>query len=780
MMSAHSWLALPAPGPGLLPPAVEAIAKGTVLLAVVYALTAVLRRTSAGTRHILWSGALAGVLALPLLTAVMPPLRVLPVATRRMAVPAASDAAPAGAAAAATAPAEVAPSAQVEGKSSRAGRDERSALEAADGGAAPSAAPTLSGVERDGSTGGLSGGVIARVLLFLWAVVAAVLLGRVAAGAAAVWRIVRRSEALDAPAWKRPLFEAADRLELAREPRLLWSEEVQLPFTAGLFRPTIVLPSTADGWSDERRRAVLLHELAHVRRRDVFGHLLGRVACAVYWFNPLVWLAARRARAESERACDDLVLSVGTRASAYADHLLQIVCGAAGTSAPVVAIPMAQRKEFEGRMLAILEPGARREAPGRLQALGLASALAALALGVAAAAPAQPVERPAAGPAALHDGGPAALLADTPTTPARTPAPPSAPAAPAAPAAEPASPAVAPVAPVSVDADFIAGTVEDALASVDVGDITRAALEGVKGAFAGGLPTPTPTPTPAPMPMAFGGWRTRSKALRAATPKVWTPPRREKQSDPRVVQALIAATRDSEPDVRLQAVHALGEMGDPQAVAALGAALRGDANAEVRRMAAWALGEIGDAAAVPHLAVAVRGDRDAATRRMAAWALGEIGHPDGIAPLGDALRDADVAVRSMAAWAIAQIGQPAGAAPLAAALRDASPEVRRKAAWGIGEIGPERAPAALVAALRDGDAGVRRMAAWALGQIEDEATAPALGDATADADAGVRRSALWALGQIGGPAAREPLMKALKSNDPEIRKIAARAIANTF
>ncbi|HET9984571.1 MAG TPA: M56 family metallopeptidase [Longimicrobiales bacterium] len=773
MMSSFSWLALPATRLGLLPPVVEAIAKGTVLLAVVFVLTAVLRRTSAGTRHILWSGALVGVLALPLLTMVVPPLRVLPAAVATRAAYAAFEAAPVG---------ELPDAAPAVSMSSSAGRSERPALRAADGGAAPSAAPSLTGPERGESAGGPSRAVIVRVLLFLWAVVAAVLLGRVAAGAASVWRIVRRGEALDSPAWKRPLFEAADRLDLAREPRLLWSEEVQLPFTAGLFQPTIVLPSTADGWSDERRRAVLLHELAHVRRRDLFSHLLGRVACAVYWFNPLVWLAARRARAESERACDDLVLSVGTRASTYADHLLQIVCGAAGTSAPVVAIPMAQRKEFEGRMLAILEPGARRDAPGRFQSLGLGSALAALALCVAAAAPARPVD-PAAGEREL--AAPAPLPQDTP---------------PAAPAAALPSATLAPVTPVAgtpadtgrgrrhgrsmlpvvVDGDAIASTVEQALAAVDVGEITRTAMQGVSHAFSGGgLATPTPTPTPAPTPMVFGGWNVGKKHGTPA-PKVWKPPQREKQADPRTVEALIEATRDSEPDVRVQAVHALGELGDPKAVAALGAALRGDANAGVRKMAAWSLGEIGDAAAVPHLAVAVRTDRDVEVRKMAAWALGEIGHPDGVAPLGDALRDGDAGIRAMAAWAIAEIGQDSGTAALAGALRDASPEVRRKAAWGLGEIGPDRAPAALVAALKDDDAGVRKMAAWALGEIEDEATAPALGNATDDPDPGVRRSALWALGQIGGPAAREPLMKALKSSDPEIRKIAARAIANTF
>ena len=77
------------------------------------------------------------------------------------------------------------------------------------------------------------------------------------------------------------------------------------------------------GLSD-RLRIVLLHELAHVKRRDCLTHVLVQVACAFYWFNPLAWVAARHVRAERERACDDLVLAAGTPGADYADQLLTI------------------------------------------------------------------------------------------------------------------------------------------------------------------------------------------------------------------------------------------------------------------------------------------------------------------------------------------------------------------------------------------------------------------------------------------------------------------------
>src|SRR6185503_9330111 len=161
------------------------------------------------------------------------------------------------------------------------------------------------------------------------------------------------------------------------------------PMTFGVINPVVLLPGDADEWPEERRRIVLLHELAHVHRLDSLTHIFTQIACAVYWFNPLVWIAAARLRAEAERACDDWVLRAGMRASTYADHLLDMVRTIGRLHTPAAALPMAQRSTFEGRLLAILEPGLNRNGLTRGQAVLLTAIIAVVVFPLAAVTPAR-------------------------------------------------------------------------------------------------------------------------------------------------------------------------------------------------------------------------------------------------------------------------------------------------------------------------------------------------------------------------------------------------------
>jgi beta-lactamase regulating signal transducer with metallopeptidase domain len=94
------------------------------------------------------------------------------------------------------------------------------------------------------------------------------------------------------------------------------------PHVAGLFRSVVMLPPSAGTWTAEARHAALVHELMHIRRGDRRTLALAQLACAIYWFNPLVWYASAALARERERACDDEVLRSGAKPSAYASLLL--------------------------------------------------------------------------------------------------------------------------------------------------------------------------------------------------------------------------------------------------------------------------------------------------------------------------------------------------------------------------------------------------------------------------------------------------------------------------
>src|SRR5204862_7014966 len=136
-----------------------------------------------------------------------------------------------------------------------------------------------------------------------------------------VRRFMSRATVIKDGEWLRVFSECSRTIGMSRSVSLLKSRERNVPMAFGTRHPAIVGPAVAETWDDDRRRAVLLHELAHVARFDCLTHSVAVVTCALYWFHPAVWWIARRVRIERELACDDRVIGAGTEPREYASHL---------------------------------------------------------------------------------------------------------------------------------------------------------------------------------------------------------------------------------------------------------------------------------------------------------------------------------------------------------------------------------------------------------------------------------------------------------------------------
>ena len=139
------------------------------------------------------------------------------------------------------------------------------------------------------------------------------------------------------------------------------SNRITVPMVWGFLRPIILLPVEADQWQTERLRAVLLHELAHIKRWDWTMLMVTQIMCAVYWFNPLVWFVAHRARIEAEQACDDQVLNAGYQSTDYAQLLLDITRNVKIAKATLrAAVAIARSSKIERRLRTVLAENLNR------------------------------------------------------------------------------------------------------------------------------------------------------------------------------------------------------------------------------------------------------------------------------------------------------------------------------------------------------------------------------------------------------------------------------------
>lgn len=151
------------------------------------------------------------------------------------------------------------------------------------------------------------------------------------------------------------LAEAKAQLGYQKDVALRLHRNLSSPVAAGLFRPTIYLPDSALSWSTETLRCVLLHELGHHVRRDLWTALSARLACVLHWFNPLAWMLRRQLLAQCEFACDARVLATGLDATRYA-HTLCDLALPNGTRAPALSLAMATKSSLRDRVENLVTP----------------------------------------------------------------------------------------------------------------------------------------------------------------------------------------------------------------------------------------------------------------------------------------------------------------------------------------------------------------------------------------------------------------------------------------
>lgn len=178
-------------------------------------------------------------------------------------------------------------------------------------------------------------------------------------------RLTAEARPLTDARWTAMAHTLARRLDVRDDVALQQTAVATTLGTWGWRRPAVLLPAGCETWSDDRIRIVLGHELAHIGRADWAVQMAADVVRAVFWYNPLFWLACARLRRESEAACDNAVLEAGVPASEYASHLLDIARTCRRPSPLATLVPMARRSTLEWRIAAMLNHTLIRTRPTR-------------------------------------------------------------------------------------------------------------------------------------------------------------------------------------------------------------------------------------------------------------------------------------------------------------------------------------------------------------------------------------------------------------------------------
>jgi beta-lactamase regulating signal transducer with metallopeptidase domain len=339
----HRWLIDPMVNDGIFLFVASVVARATILLCVTAAVAMTSHRCSAAVRHRLWCLALCGLLVLPLLSLMLPGWR-LPVL-----------------------PATAAPVGEAAANGEQNGQRSPGALNLQSSGLARGNSEL--GPRRQDRSSALASGPTATVsrllrlvvsrraidaMILIWSLgFIVVALPTVVSLLVHAWRRRQFPPVVDRN-WLELLDKLRGQLAIRRPVELRMCTGPQVPLTWGFWRPVVLLPHQAREWSEGRRRLVLLHELAHVKRCDVALQLIGRLAAACYWFHPLAWYALHRSRVECECACDDHVVHAGGRRTEYASELVNLARDARSQWL-MAALPMTRKNTLEQRIRALFE-----------------------------------------------------------------------------------------------------------------------------------------------------------------------------------------------------------------------------------------------------------------------------------------------------------------------------------------------------------------------------------------------------------------------------------------
>lgn len=330
------------PLPSYLPLLVDLLLKSIAVLAVALFVAHLFRRASAANRHVIWLAAFAVLWALPVVSLVV-----------REGAETTND--------------------EVAAVVLRLPATEVSA-------AAPvTGAGSGTVVARVGNVGGVPDW---RTLVAgVWLGGMALLVAARLAGTVRLWALRFRSRTVCGGRLADACARVAADCGIRRPVMVRVSRACRVALTWGTWRPVVLLPEDAEGWAEERLECVLRHELAHVKRMDCLARFFVQLACALYWPNPLVWMAARRARLAQEQACDDRVLAAGVGSEAYA---LELVAAVRELNAAVRmggAVAMAEPSTLEHRVLAITDEGRARGALRRSSVMVAMTCVAAALVG---------------------------------------------------------------------------------------------------------------------------------------------------------------------------------------------------------------------------------------------------------------------------------------------------------------------------------------------------------------------------------------------------------------